>query len=93
MEENNLFITTDSITLIYYGFRIMILRKWFATCGINDFRKCMKTLKWACSDDPKRFITVITNITVTISIGYPDIVVALDKKVKVLRKYREELEL
>lgn len=90
MERNDVWFTKDLITLKYYDFQMTIKRLFFVWCGINDFKKCLKTMKWACSDDADRFIAIIACINTTISVIYPDITAAYDKKQKVLDKYRKE---
>ena len=91
MERNDVYFTEGTITVTYYGFTLALMRKWFCTCGINDFKKCMKTLEWACSDDSDRFRAVMDCINRTLKYSYPLIdVKAFDKKQKVLSKYRKE---
>ena len=91
MEKNDVYFTDRTITVKYYGFTLTILRKWFCTCGITDFKKCMKTIEWACSDDPERFRIVMDCINRTLKYSDPMIdVKAFDKKQKVLSKYRKE---
>ena len=89
MERNDVWFTRDTISLKYYDFQMTIKRLFFVWSGINDFKKCMRTIKWACSDDPDRFIAVIACINTTISVIYP-VTVSYDKKQKVLDKYRQE---
>lgn len=91
MDGNDVFFTDETIFLNYFDFKISLRRKWFCTCGINDFKKCMKTLEWACSDDAARFRTVIDCIERTLKYSYPMVKLrAFDKKTKVLNKYRKE---
>lgn len=71
-------------------FQMTIKRLFFVWCSINDFKKCLKTMKWACSDDADRFISIIACINTTISVIYQDITASYDKKQKVLDKYRKE---
>ena len=90
MERNDVWFTRDTISLKYYDFQMTIKRLFFVWSGINDFKKCMRTIKWACSDDPDKFIAIIACINTTISVIYPDITAGYDKKQKVLDKYRKE---
>jgi hypothetical protein len=88
---NDLYFTDGTITVTYYGFTLSLLRNWFCTCGINDFKKCMKTLKWACSDNPPSFNAVIDCVDRSIKYSCPEVVtISFDKKMKVLSKYRKE---
>lgn len=91
MERNDVWFTEGVITLKYYDFQMTIKRLFFVWCGINDFKKCMKTIEWACSDDAERFRTVIDCVERTLKYSYPMVELrAFDKKTKVLNKYRKE---
>ncbi len=89
MEGNSLFVGSETIIFVYYDFRMCIKKKWFGTCGINDFKKCMKTIKWACSDDPDRMTVAISAVHDILKYDC-DMVQAADKKKAVIQKYRKE---
>lgn len=88
---NDLYFTDGTITVTYYGFTLSLCRKWFTVCGINDFKKCLKTLKWACSDNPQSFIAILDCVDRSVRYSNPEAATkAFDKKMNVLSKYRKE---
>lgn len=89
MGDNDIYFTPEALTFVYYDFRMTILKKWFGSCGITDFKKCMKTIKWACSDDPDRMTVAISAVHNILKYDC-DMVQAADKKKAVIQKYRKE---